>query len=127
MWTRPARPGPVKRRQARHKQEVVGAKGKLAVAPRRPCGLGTPTTKNYAYFAVDDVEPASFPCSAATSQHSPGPDGARSQAGTLIGVGPQLCGLPRILLPRTPVRTAPSAPVCDPFLSAASCAALGVH
>src|SRR5215218_21202 len=33
----------------------------------------------------------------------------------------------RIHLPRTPVHTAPSGPVCEPFPSAASCAALGVH
>jgi hypothetical protein len=33
----------------------------------------------------------------------------------------------RILLPRTRVHTAPSGPVCDPFLSAAQDAALEVH
>jgi hypothetical protein len=32
----------------------------------------------------------------------------------------------RIPLPRTPVHTAPSRPVCDPFLSAAQDAALGL-
>jgi hypothetical protein len=34
--------------------------------------------------------------------------------------------LPRIPLPRTRVHTAPSGPVCDPFLSAAQDAALGL-
>ena len=31
------------------------------------------------------------------------PEGGRSEFATLIGVGPGLCGLPRIFLPRTPV------------------------
>jgi hypothetical protein len=31
------------------------------------------------------------------------PEGSRSEFATLIGVGPGLCGLPRIFLPRTPV------------------------
>jgi hypothetical protein len=31
------------------------------------------------------------------------PEGSRSQSGTLTGVGPGLCGLPRILIPRTTV------------------------
>jgi len=30
-------------------------------------------------------------------------EGSRSEFATLIGVGPGLCGLPRIFLPRTPV------------------------
>ena len=31
------------------------------------------------------------------------PEGSRSQPGTLTGVGPGLCGLPRISIPRTTV------------------------
>jgi hypothetical protein len=31
------------------------------------------------------------------------PVGSRSESGTLIGSGPGLCGLPRTLLPGTPV------------------------
>jgi hypothetical protein len=64
----------VQHRQARQKLEVMWweQKGRLwQKLPAVPSASRTPTTKKYAYFVVDDIDLASFPCSAARASARP--------------------------------------------------------